>query len=282
MAGLFGCARDARTRRAWVAGELAAMRLPELVIDTAPALPTLTEAATRWQASRLDVAEATRVQHRTALGRALPMLGSRRLDDLTPHDVAALVTHLAEAGKARESIRKTVTALAMVLDHAGIAPNPARDRTIVRLPREEPEEFTPPTAEHVAAVYRLIPSKHRLPLLFLDWSGARVGAIDLTRVDDYDEPRRRVRLRAQTTKTRRALWVELPPVLAQALDDHLGPREDRDPGGAAIRGLGCRRVAHRNRQGVQGAGHPLVQPARPAPPAHQPASPLRRALGAYR
>ena len=72
------------------------------------------------------------MQHRTALGRALPVLGSRRVDDLTPHDVAALVTHLAEAGKARESIRKTVTALAMVFDHAGIAPNPARDRTIVR------------------------------------------------------------------------------------------------------------------------------------------------------
>jgi hypothetical protein len=93
----------------------------------------------------------------------------------------------------------------MVLDHAGVQPNPARDRVIVKLPREEPEEINPPTAEHVASVYRLLPSKHRLPLLFLDWSGARVAAIDLTRVGDYDEPRRRVRFRTQTTKTRRAL-----------------------------------------------------------------------------
>jgi integrase len=239
-AGSFRLHREARTRRDWVAGELAAMRVPELAFEeAATAVPTLAEAAARWQASRLDVAEATRVQHRTALGRALPVLGSRSMDDLAAQDVAALVTHLAEAGKARESIRKTVTALAMVFDHAGIAPNPARDRTLVKLPREEPEEFTPPTAAHVAAVYRLVPSKHRLPLLFLDWSGARVGAIDLTRVGDYDESRRRVRLRAQTTKTRRALWIELPPVLAQALEDRLGPREDRDPEAQLFAGSGA-------------------------------------------
>jgi integrase len=95
----------------------------------------------------------------------------------------------------------------------------------VRLPREEPN---PPTAAHVEAVYRLLPRKHRLPLLFLDWSGARVAAIDKTLVGDYDEQRCRVRLRAATTKARKALWVDLHPVLAEALEAQLGPREDRD------------------------------------------------------
>jgi hypothetical protein len=38
-----------------------------------------------------------------------------------------MVDVLAADGKARESIRKSKTALAMVLDHAGISPNPARD-----------------------------------------------------------------------------------------------------------------------------------------------------------
>jgi integrase len=88
-------------------------------------------------------------------------------------------------------------------------------------------EPNPPSAAHVEAVYRLLPSRHRLALLFLDWSGARVSAIVLTLVGDYDEPRRRVRLRAATTKTRRALWVELHPVLADAIEASLGPREDR-------------------------------------------------------
>jgi hypothetical protein len=64
----------------------------------------------------------------------------------------------------------------MTLHHAGIAPNPARDRSI-KLPREEEaEEINPPSAEHVEAVYRLIPSKHRLALLWLEWSGARVSS----------------------------------------------------------------------------------------------------------
>jgi hypothetical protein len=38
--------------------------------------------------------------------------------------------------------------------------------------------------------------------------------IDTTTIGDYDEPRRRVRLRAAASKTRRALWVDLPDVLA--------------------------------------------------------------------
>jgi hypothetical protein len=41
-----------------------------------PLAPTVKLAAARWQASRVDVAEATTVQHRTALNRALPTLDS--------------------------------------------------------------------------------------------------------------------------------------------------------------------------------------------------------------
>jgi integrase len=227
-AGSFQTMREAKIRRDWVAGELAALRVPDLrmLAEPEPA-PTLAEAAKRWQASRVDVAAATATQHRTALNRVLPTLGRTRVDDITPADVAELVAELAADGKARESIRKSVTALAMVLDFARVTPNPARDRVTVKLPREEPEEPNPPTAVHVEAVYRLLPSKHRLPLLFLDWSGARVSAIDHALVGDYDEPRRRVRLRAATTKTRRALWVELHPELADAIESSLGPRDDR-------------------------------------------------------
>ena len=65
----------------------------------------------------------------------------------------------------------------------------------MRLPHEEQDEVVPPTAEHVEAVYWLMPSVHRLPLLWLDWSGARVASVDLTLVGDYDEPQQRVRLR---------------------------------------------------------------------------------------
>jgi integrase len=232
--------REATIRRNWIAGELAAMRVPDLSALAAPkAALTLSEAAERWRESRVDVAESTRVLHRVALGRVLPILGKRPVDELVPADVADLVARLHETGYKRETISKSVTALAQVLDHAGVEPNPARDKRHVKLPREERAEHEPPTAEHVEAVHRLLPKVHRLPLLWLDWSGARVGSIDAVRVADYDEPRRRVRLRASVSKTRRALWVELPDVLADALEAALGPREDRDPGARLFAGSGA-------------------------------------------
>jgi integrase len=108
----------------------------------------------------------------------------------------------------------------------------------VRLPYEESDELEPPTAEHVEAVYQTIPAVHRLPLLWLDWSGARVASVDTTLIGDYDEPRRRVRLRRSTTKSRRALWVDLPDVLAETIEATLPPREDRDPEARLFAGSG--------------------------------------------
>jgi len=150
-AGSFKRQREALARKRWVEGGLAAMRVPDIraLAVEQPKAPTLSEVAKRWQESRVDVRESTTIQHRTALGRVLPELGTRRVDELTPADVAMLVGKLVEHGKARESIRKSVTVLAMVLDFAGVAPNPARDGVHVRLPIEEPREPEPPSAEHV-------------------------------------------------------------------------------------------------------------------------------------
>jgi hypothetical protein len=75
------------------------------------------------------------------------------------------VSLLHAGGSSRETIRKSIVALAQVFDHAGIAPNPARDRVHVRLPREKRAELNPPTGEHVRAVHRLLSPRYRLPLL---------------------------------------------------------------------------------------------------------------------
>jgi integrase len=226
-AGTFKTMREAAARKQWVGGELAALRVPDL---SGPVVaPTFADAAAAWQRSRVDVSEATTIQHRTALNRALPILGPTRIDALTAYDVAGLVAALRDDGKARESIRKTVTAIAMVLDYYDVQPNPARNRVVVKLPADDSEEPTPPTAEHIEAAYGRLPEQHRLALLFLDWSGARVSAIDRTLVGDYDQPRRRVRLRKQTTKQRRALWIELHPALADAIEAGLPHPRFRDP-----------------------------------------------------
>jgi integrase len=227
--GSFKTRAEALKRKAWVAGELAAMRVPDLTLlaNRAPKAPTVREAGARWLASRIDVADATRVRLGVDLERVLRVIGERRIDELVPADVADLIAALVADYKP-STIKKSREVLAMVLDHAWIDPNPARDRQ-VRLPRRERQELNPPTAAHVEAVYGALPRQHRLPFLWLEWSGARVSSVDTVRVGDYDERLRRVRLRASASKTGQALWVELPRPLAEAVEETLPPREDRDP-----------------------------------------------------
>ena len=97
----------------------------------------------------------------------------------------------------------------------------------MRLPHEEAEELNPPLATHIEAVYGLLARPYRLPLVWLEWSGARVASVDNLTLGDYDERLRQVRLRASTTKTRAALWVDLHPALATAFEATFPPREDR-------------------------------------------------------
>jgi integrase len=224
--GSFKRKADADERKRWLLGELAAKRVPDLRWHESTS-PTFIQAAKNWQAARVDIAASTRDQHRIQLDKLLPLIGSRRIDTLKAQDFIDVVAQLHANGTARETIRKTLGAGAMALDHAGVSPNPARDRSI-KLPREEPEQINPPSAADVEKAFRRIPAKHRLALLWLDWSGARVSSIDHTLVSDYDQSRKRVRLRASTTKTRRALWVELHPVLAEAIEATLPHRRFRD------------------------------------------------------
>ena len=70
-----------------------------------------------------------------------------------------------------------------------------------------------------------------------------------------------MRLRAATTKTRQALWVELHPALADALEATLGPREDRDPDGPPVRRLAApTRSARRSRRRAGPPAIPLWSP----------------------
>src|SRR4051794_36632012 len=239
------------------------MRVPDLsALAHEPArTPTLADAAAAYRASRIDIADTTRVNIGTALSMIVGALEpARRLDAFTPQEIAEAIGRLHAAGYKRETIRKAVTHLGCVFDFAGVEPNPARDKVRVRLPRGEVREPEPPSADHVEAVYRLIPSKHRLALLWLDWSGARVSSIDLTRVGDYDEPRQRLRLRAATTKTRQALWVDLHPALADAVELAIGPREDRDPDARLFAGSGADALRTSIAKACKAAGIPLWSP----------------------
>ena len=168
----------------------------------------------------------------------------------------------------------------MVLDHAGIEPNPARSPK-VKLPRGERREVNPPTAEHVEAVVRLLPPRYRLPALVLDATGMRVGELEQLTWGDVDEPRGRWRVSAAVSKTGAARWVTPPPVLFEAVMA-LVPREDRTPERRVFQGFGADQFRTALTRACTAAGVPVVLAARPATPPRLAAAPRRDAVGADR
>ena len=258
-AGAFRTMREARIRRDWIAGELAAMRVPNLALLAERQAPlTVRALAESWQAARVDVSEGTAQTYRVALGRLLPRLGDVPAAELEPSHVAGLVADLTAAGLRKQTTRKTVSVLAMILDHHGVQPNPARDKR-VKLPREERRELIPPTADHVLAVHRLLPSVYRLPLLVLDATGMRVGELEALTWGDVDEQRGRWRVTANVAKTGAARWVE-PPEIVFAAVSALVPRDDRVPERPVFQGFGADRFRTAITRACTASGVPTFSP----------------------
>jgi hypothetical protein len=76
----------------------------------------------------------------------------------------------------------------MLYDQHGIDPNPLRDKR-VKLPHERKADLIVPLAGHLEAVAAMLPPKHLLPYLMIDWTGLRLGALEEAKVRDLDERR---------------------------------------------------------------------------------------------
>ncbi len=259
--GSFKLKADALTRQRFIDGELAAHRVPELgsLEHAQVTAPTFKVAAERWLTSRLDVSDGTRDALRTNANRAARVLGSRRVGTISAQDVAAMVAQLHEEGVKPAYLRKIVQAVSMTLDHAGIAPNPSRDRTVVRLPRERSPEIVPPAAEHVVAVHAILPPRYRLPLLVLDATGMRISELEQLTWGDVDEPRGRWRVSAVVSKTGQARWVPVAPVLFDAVCA-LVARDDRTPERRVFQGFGGDRFRTAITRACTAAGVPSFSP----------------------
>ena len=198
--------------------------------------------------------------HRVALDRVLPLLGDRPSTrspaTTSPGSIEPLVRGRPEARDDPQE-RQVPRRRARLRRRR---PEPGPDKQRVRLPYEEHVEINPPTAAHVEAVYRMLVPAYRLPLLWLDWSGARVASVDSLTVGDYDERDRRVRLRASTTKTRQALWVELPDMLADALEASLRARDDRDADARLFPGVTADRLRTAIARACRASGVPVFSP----------------------
>jgi integrase len=262
--GSFATKAEALERKRWVDGELAGLRGNEIAARlkqrTEPLRPvTLREVAARWQASRIDVSDGTRKTYATNLDRVLPTLGDRLPASLTAADVASLAADLHDGGGLkRESIRKTLSTLAQVLDFAKVAPNPARDDD-VRLPADDSEEVNPPTADHVTAAHNAIAPAYRLAVVVLDATGMRVGELEALRWGDVDERAGRWRVPKATTKTRKGRWVPVPKIVLHRV---LGavPREDRDLDGQMLAGFDADAFRTALARACKASGTPAFSP----------------------
>jgi integrase len=254
-AGRFRTLREAKIRRDALVAELAGFRMPTLTIerDEVPTT-TLAQAAERWQASRIDVTEGTRVTYRVALGRILPDHGGAPISAITREWVADRIGELAADGQKKHTIRKTIGTLAMVLDHEKIEPNPA---SRPKLPHELPDVPKPPNADDVAAVTRLMPARYRLAVVVLDATGMRIGELDGLKWGDVDEARGRWRI--LKSKTGQPRWVSPPPEVFEAVIAQV-PREDRDLEARVFANLTGDRVRTAMAKACKAAGVPLFSP----------------------
>ena len=229
---------------------------------TSSAPPTLLEAAERWSASRIDVDHGTSGMHRSAFQRFwtyAPDLRARRIDRITVDDVTALMAALAAKPYKRETIRKTRTVLAQILDHYAIDPNPARDQR-VKLPRERKPHIPPPLAEHVERVVETVAREYVLPLLVIDECGPRVSELTTAEVGDVDEQRRAIRVRWTFEKNQRYRHLDLPDELFAALVATLPPREDRDLAAPLFPGLTDARLRMAITRACKATGTPHFSP----------------------
>jgi integrase len=261
--GSFLTEREARRRRDWIAGELASGRVPNLALLDVETCVLLRDQADRWKASRVDASEGTRQTYTVAINRLDKYIGDTAIDKLDSQAVGDLVAALHVDGLRKQTIRKTVSVLAMVLDHAGVAPNPARsDKSSgyrIRLPHEDKRHVEPPTAAHLEAVIRLLPSRYVLAVLVLDATGMRVGELEALTWGDVDEPAGRWRVAASVAKTGRARWVDVEPHLFAATMA-LVPRDDRHPDRRVFEHVTGDRLRTQLQRSCTAAGVPTFSP----------------------
>ena len=231
--------REARALRDWAAGESAAGRDPRAEQKRLQEASTRQSAATvdawlrRWIDSRIDVEDKTKKLDTNAANRFKPLIGNVLASELTVADVQEAVASLTAELEPR-TIGKYLSSLRLALDFAGLDRNPARDRRL-RVPTAVKDEPEPPTGAHVVAIIEQIPERLRLALVTIEQTALRVGG-DVDHLVGRRHCGLRFRLRARTTKSKRAKWVPVPAWLMDVIAATC-PLEDRLPGQAVFRDL---------------------------------------------
>jgi integrase len=162
-----------------------------------------------------------------------PALGQARLDSVTKADIKTLLADMRGAGKGSatvESVKGLLHRLfAVAVDEERITRNPVSGIKVERLPRRQPRFLTQDEVRQIAAE---VPDRYRALVLFLAWTGLRVGEASALRVKNLDLVARTVlvvenspevggRKYTGLTKSGKARTVRFGPALAAILRAHL-------------------------------------------------------------
>jgi integrase len=120
-------------------------------------------------------------------------------------------------------------------------------------------EVNPPSADHVLGVYRLLPTRYRVPLPVLEATGMRVSELESLAWADMDEPEQRFRVSQAKAKTKTARWVSVPEVLFAEIVGN-APRDDRVLERQVFDGFGADRFRTAITRSCKAAGIPAFSP----------------------
>lgn len=235
-AGSFKTLKEARARRDFVASELAAGRDPMLALRAEVPSQLVPVAAwrDRFLGSRIDVDSNTVANYRSGLKAFAATFGDRDPATILVSEIAEWVGEISQKLKAG-TVRQYVIAARLLLDFAGVDPNPARDPR-VKLPKNVREEPRPPSAEHVLAILAALGRRWRLMFVVVEQGALRVGEAAGLTWGDVDLHGLRLRLPRSATKTNQSRWVYLPEWLMELLDESC-PLEDRTPQRKVFQGI---------------------------------------------
>lgn len=225
--GSFRTLKEAKARRDLIGGLIATGQNPAIALlgmtEPQPVAKTFAEWARGYCASRVDVTEKASANTVSQLNAILPVFGNRDPATITPSEVQDWISGL---GLKPSTVRRYLTTLRLILDYAAVDPNPARD-TRVRLPRQQQEVVSPPSAADVQAIIANMPTRWRLLMLTLAETGMRVNEACTLEWRDVDLAGERFRIRHGKTAAARR-WV---PVPAELLADIAAatPPDDRTP-----------------------------------------------------
>lgn len=264
-AGTAHTLKDARTRRDIVNGWLAAGLNPRVELaklqQPAPAKLTVRAWAARYEKSRVDYSAKSADNAKHHIKKILASsLADMPVDVISIADVQDTVAWMAETLKP-SSLGRYMATLRLILDYAGVDPNPARDKR-VRLPSVVHEESQPPTGAHFLAMLDKLPENRRLPVVTLEQTAMAITELATLEWRDVDVAGGQFRLRRGQVKGQiraRARWVQVPGWLAEIIADSC-PLEDRLPGRKVFPGVTPSAVRNAMQRACRLAGVPVYSP----------------------